>query len=55
VIEQTTLLVAMLDPRLVRAERRNFDPVGHYSRLDVTQIIGNRRRQSTLTINDQED
>ena len=34
----------------VFAERQNFDPVGHYSRPDVTQLILNRDRQSTLNI-----
>jgi nitrilase len=52
VIEQETLLVATLEHRLVREERQNFDPVGHYSRPDVTQLIVNRQRQSTLQIND---
>ena len=44
--------MATLDHRRVRAERQNFDPVGHYSRPDVTQLIVNRQRQSTLQIND---
>lgn len=34
----------------VFAERQNFDPVGHYSRPDVTQLTLNRDRQSTLNI-----
>ena len=29
-------------------ERQNFDPVGHYSRPDVTKLIVNRERQSTV-------
>jgi len=29
-------------------ERQNFDPVGHYSRPDVTQLIINSERQSTI-------
>ena len=33
-------------------ERQNFDPSGHYSRPDVTQLHLNRERQSTLKIND---
>ncbi|NND63341.1 MAG: carbon-nitrogen hydrolase family protein [Flavobacteriaceae bacterium] len=33
-------------------ERQNFDPVGHYSRPDVTQLIVNRERQSTLKLED---
>lgn len=34
----------------VLQERQNFDPVGHYSRPDVTQLVVNRERQSTLKI-----
>ena len=33
-------------------ERQNFDPVGHYSRPDVTQLHLNRERQSTIKIKD---
>ncbi|MBT4903943.1 MAG: carbon-nitrogen hydrolase family protein [Flavobacteriaceae bacterium] len=36
----------------VYEERQNFDPVGHYSRPDVTQLHLNRERQSTLKIID---
>lgn len=41
---------AVLDPREVRRERQNFDPSGHYSRPDVTQLTLNRERQNTLRI-----
>jgi nitrilase len=44
------LLVATIDHRRVREERQNFDPVGHYSRPDVTRLVVNRRRQSILTL-----
>jgi len=37
-----------LDFNRVFEERQNFDPVGHYSRPDVTKLIVNRERQSTL-------
>ena len=37
-----------LDFNRVYEERQNFDPVGHYSRPDVTKLIVNRERQSTL-------
>jgi len=37
-----------LDFDRVYEERQNFDPVGHYSRPDVTKLIVNRDRQSTL-------
>ena len=33
-------------------ERQNFDPSGHYSRPDVTQLHVNRERQSTIKIKD---
>jgi nitrilase len=29
---------------------RHFDPSGHYSRPDVTQLTLNRQRQTTLVI-----
>lgn len=48
--EEEKLIVADLDHSRVRAERQNFDPVGHYSRPDVTRLVVNRERQSILTI-----
>jgi nitrilase len=50
--EQETLLVATLDHRRVREERHNFDPTGHYSRPDVTQLTVKRRRQGVVTFED---
>jgi len=50
VIEEETLLIAELDHQRVREERQNFDPAGHYSRPDVTQLTVDRRRQTTLLI-----
>ncbi|TRY75390.1 hypothetical protein TCAL_15626 [Tigriopus californicus] len=47
-----TLLTADLDLEQVREERQNFDPVGHYSRPDVTKLIVNRTRQSTVEFKD---
>lgn len=40
----------VLDFNRVYEERQNFDPVGHYSRPDVTQLRVNRERQSTLKL-----
>ena len=34
-----------IDFNRVFEERQNFDPVGHYSRPDVTQLSVNRQRQ----------
>ena len=42
------LITAELDLERVREERQNFDPAGHYSRPDVTRLIVNRERQSTV-------
>lgn len=47
------LIVATLDHKRVREERQSFDPAGHYSRPDVTQLTVNRERQSTVTFVDE--
>ena len=39
-----------LDFHRVYEERQNFDPVGHYSRPDVTKLTINMERQSTIEI-----
>ena len=49
---QDVLLVATLDHKRVREERQNFDPAGHYARPDVLQLTIDRRRQSTIVIQD---
>ncbi len=50
VVEQEAIRMAAVDQRRVREERQNFDAAGHYSRPDVTKLILNRERQSTLSI-----
>mgnify|MGYP000957034494 CR=1 FL=1 len=52
VVGEERLIVATIDHRRVREERQNFDPAGHYARPDVTQLIVNRQRQSTLSLRD---
>ncbi len=47
-IGEEGVYVATLNHQIVLQERQNFDPVGHYSRPDVTQLVVNRNRQSTL-------
>ena len=42
-----------LDFNRVYEERQNFDPVGHYSRPDVTKLTVNRERQSTVHFDEQ--
>lgn len=47
-IEKEGVFYAVIDHVKVREERQNFDPVGHYSRPDVTRLTVDRRRQSTV-------
>ncbi len=44
------LFTAEINLDRVREERQNFDPAGHYSRPDVTQLHVNRERQSTVKL-----
>lgn len=44
-----------LDFNRVLEERQNFDPVGHYSRPDVTKLYVNRERQSTIAFRNSND
>ena len=53
VIDKEVLLTAEINHSKVREERHNFDPVGHYSRPDVTKLIVNRERQNILDIKDE--
>jgi nitrilase len=50
VVDKEALIVTTLDHRRVLEERQNFDPAGHYARPDVTKLMLNRQRQSTLQI-----
>lgn len=49
-VGEERLLVATIDHQDVRRERQNFDPAGHYSRPDVTRLVLNRDRQSTISV-----
>ncbi|MBT8204943.1 MAG: carbon-nitrogen hydrolase family protein [Eudoraea sp.] len=51
-VEKEGIRYAELDINRVYQERQNFDPAGHYSRPDVTRLILNRERQSTLGFED---
>jgi len=42
------LLTAEISHQHVKEERQNFDPSGHYSRPDVTELHVNRKRQNIL-------
>ncbi|MGX1928523.1 carbon-nitrogen hydrolase family protein [Flagellimonas sp. 2504JD4-2] len=48
VVDKEGLIYETLDFNRVYEERQNFDPVGHYSRPDVTKLSVNRERQSTV-------
>ncbi|MEH6535078.1 MAG: carbon-nitrogen hydrolase family protein [Psychroserpens sp.] len=47
VLHKEGLIYHTIDFNRVLEERQSFDPVGHYSRPDVTQLRVNRERQST--------
>jgi len=48
IAEEEVLITAVLDHAMVRGERQNFDPAGHYSRPDVLSLTVNQTRQSTV-------
>lgn len=52
IIGKEGLFYHTLDFNRVYEERQNFDPVGHYSRPDVTKLTVNRERQSTVDFRD---
>ena len=50
VLHKEGLIIQSIDFNRVLEERQNFDPVGHYSRPDVTKLTVNRARQTTVEI-----
>ena len=50
IIDKEGVFVHEINFNRVLEERQNFDPSGHYSRPDVTQLTLNRNRQSVLKI-----
>ncbi|MFP4845051.1 carbon-nitrogen hydrolase family protein [Winogradskyella sp. PE311] len=50
VLYKEGLIIETIDFNRVLEERQNFDPVGHYSRPDVTKLIVNTERQTTVEI-----
>ncbi len=52
ILHKEGLIYETLDFNRIYEEHQNFDPVGHYSRPDVTKLIVNRERQSTVEFED---
>ncbi len=52
VVGREAIEVVTIDHAKVLEERQNFDPSGHYSRPDVTQLSVNRERQTTVKLID---
>ena len=52
ILHKEGLIYHTLDINRVYEERQNFDPVGHYSRPDVTKLTVNRERQSSVAFED---
>ncbi len=52
IVNREAVECAEIDPARVREERQNFDPTGHYSRPDVTELRVNRVRQHVATFKD---
>ena len=50
VVNEERIIYQTIDINRVFEERQNFDPVGHYSRPDVTKLMVNRERQSTIEL-----
>ena len=48
-VETEGLFSVDLDMNMIRRERQNFDPAGHYARPDVTRLEVDRSRQTTVT------
>jgi nitrilase len=52
VVGKEALIIAELDHAMVRGERQNFDPSGHYARPDVLKLVVSRKRQTAVEFND---
>ncbi|MCG8330986.1 MAG: carbon-nitrogen hydrolase family protein [Chitinophagales bacterium] len=55
VVDKEDLIIGSIDFNRVLQERQNFDPVGHYSRPDITKLSVNRTRQSLIQITEDKE
>ncbi len=54
VLNTEGIITGSIDFNRVLEERQNFDPVGHYSRPDVTKLNINRERQSIISFQNED-
>ena len=52
VVGEECVRVAAIEHEMVRRERHNFDPSGHYARPDVLRLSVNRERQTSVDLID---
>jgi nitrilase len=52
IADKEIVVTATIELDLVRKERQNFDPSGHYSRPDVLELNVNRTRQAVVKFHD---
>ena len=51
-INQVGVFRPSIELKRINKKHQKFEPLGHYSRPDITQLTVNKQRHSTLKLND---